>query len=393
MRKQLVCHACGADGVETFYEVLGVPAHSVLLMRTRREALDYPTGDIVLGVCRCCGFIANVCFDPALHEYSERYEETQGFSPTFNAFHLRLADRLIERYDLHDKDIVEIGCGKGEFLALLCERGGNRGLGIDPSYVAERAPEGTGSRVRFINEFYSERHASEPADLVCCKMTLEHISDVAAFVGRIGRSLARATDTVVFFQVPDAGRILRETAFWDVYYEHCSYFTGGSLARLFRASGFAIRHVETEYDEQYLTLEARPGSDDAHARLPAEDDAETVVTAAERYGEQSRRVLADWKRRLAELAAENRRVVIWGGGSKGVAFLTTLGLGDEIDCAVDINPYKQGFFMPGTGHEVVAPSALRERRPDVVIIMNPIYRDEVARGLAALDVDAELVTV
>ena len=94
-----------------FYEFEGVPVHSVLLLPTRGDAMDCPRGDIALGFCRACGFISNVAFDPSLHEYSSRYEATQAFSPTFNAFAHRLATRLIDQYDLHGKDVIEIGCG------------------------------------------------------------------------------------------------------------------------------------------------------------------------------------------------------------------------------------------------------------------------------------------
>ena len=104
-----VCPTCGARQRVVFYEARQVPAHSVLLMPTREEALGYPKGDVTLALCEVCGLISNVTFDPGLHEYSGRYEETQGFSSTFNAFHRRLAERLIQRYDLHGKDVVEIG--------------------------------------------------------------------------------------------------------------------------------------------------------------------------------------------------------------------------------------------------------------------------------------------
>ena len=83
---------------------------------SREEALAFPRGDIELGVCTGCGFICNPAFDPKRTEYSGRYEETQAFSPTFNKFHLALATELVERFELQGKTVVEIGCGKGEFL-------------------------------------------------------------------------------------------------------------------------------------------------------------------------------------------------------------------------------------------------------------------------------------
>ncbi|GAG03126.1 unnamed protein product, partial [marine sediment metagenome] len=144
--------------------------------------MNFPKGDIALGFCNICGFIANVAFDPSLHEYSSRYEGTQGFSPTFNAFHRKLANHLIDRYDLYGKDIIEIGCGQGEFLTLLCELGGNRGVGFDPAYARGRNECGDKNRVTFINNFYSEKYNNYRGDFICCKMTLEHIQQTADFV-------------------------------------------------------------------------------------------------------------------------------------------------------------------------------------------------------------------
>jgi SAM-dependent methyltransferase len=253
------CPSCDAVGMSIFYELQSVPLHSVLLLSTRQKALDYPTGDIALGFCPICGFISNVAFDSSLQEYSSGYEATQAFSPTFSAFAHRLAERLIDQYDLRGKDIIEIGCGQGEFLTMLCELGGNRGVGFDPAYVGPRTESQAQNRITFIKDFYSERYADYRGDFVCCKMTLEHIQRPADFVSTVRRSLGDQSDTIVFFQVPDVLRILRERAFWDIYYEHCSYFSLGSLARLFRKCGFDVIRLAKEYDGQYLMIEARPG--------------------------------------------------------------------------------------------------------------------------------------
>ena len=82
--------------------------------------------------------------------------------------------------------------------------------------------------------------------------------------------------------------------------------------------------------------------------------------------------------------------MIWGAGSKGVGFLSTLGISDEIACAVDVNPAKHGMFMPGTGHEIVGPERLREVRPGLVVVMNPVYADEIRHDLEQLGVSAEV---
>jgi hypothetical protein len=60
---------------------------------------------------------------------------------------------------------------------------------------------------------------------------------------------------------------------------------------------------------------------------------------------------------------------------------------------VDINPYKHGTYMAGTGQEIVGPEFLRAYRPDVVIVMNPIYCNEIQRDLDGMGITAELMPV
>jgi SAM-dependent methyltransferase len=382
------CPSCGAAGMTAFYEMGGAPVHSVLLMRSREEAVGHPRGDIRLAHCSACGFIANTTFDATLHEYSPDCEETQGFSPTFSAFADKLAQRLVSDYDIRGKDVLEIGCGKGEFLHRLCLLGDNRGIGIDPAYLPERSPELKG-RLRFIQELYSAKHDHLPADVVCCRHTLEHIAPVADFVRIVREAIGPRMDTLVFFDLPETTRVLREAAFWDVYYEHCSYFTPGSLTRLFRASGFDILELDVDYDGQMILLVARPAPAPTGPALPSESGLAEIATLVTRFEDAAPAHIAGWQLRVRELAASGR-VAIWGAGSKAVAFLTTTGLAEEVGVLVDINPHKQGMFMPGTGHPVVAPAALVDYDPDDVIVMNPIYCDEIRRDLDRMGLSPRL---
>ncbi|MBL8056982.1 MAG: methyltransferase domain-containing protein, partial [Anaerolineales bacterium] len=387
---QSTCPACGAAAGPAFYSLAGAPVHSVLLLETRAAAVGYPRGELQLGLCERCGFIWNMAFDPGRHEYSAKYEATQAYSATFNAFHRRLAEHLIQRYDLHGKDLIEIGCGQGEFLSLLCELGGNRGVGFDPAYVAGRVEGPARNQLRFVADFYSEQYVAERCDFLCCKMTLEHIQPVAEFAGTVRRAVGERPGTVVFFQIPHVTRILRDVAFWDLYYEHCSYFSPGSLARLFRRAGFDVLDLWTDYDDQYLMIEARPGTGAGRPPLAAEEPPAALAQEVAAFTARFAEARAAWQARVAALRAAGQRAVIWGGGSKGVAFLTTLGLQAEIPYAVDINPRKHGTFMAGTGQEIVGPERLREYRPDVVIVMNPIYCAEIQAELDRLGVPAQL---
>ncbi len=393
MPAQNLCPNCETGELQPFYDVANVPAHSVLLLETREEALFYPRGNIRLGLCNVCGFISNILFDTSLHEYSARYEETQGYSETFNAFARELAQSLIERYDIHGRNVLEIGCGKGEFIVQICELGGNHGIGIDPAYVANRSLAQSSERVSFITDFYSEQYAHLQADFVICKMTLEHIPRTLDFVRMIRRTLTAKPDTVVFFQVPDVTRILKEQGFWDIYYEHCSYFTAGSLARLFRRSDFDLLGLSRGYGDQYLLIEARPGSGQGRRFPELEDDLETNRHDVLHFQACIETQLQNWRTYVRELHGRGGRIVLWGSGSKGVAFLTTLGVTEEIIYTVDINPNKHGHYMAGSGQEIVAPAFLATYQPDVVIAMNPLYCAEIQRELDHLNVRAELIAI
>jgi SAM-dependent methyltransferase len=390
MTKLHTCPGCGANGMQVFHRQEAVPSNSCILLDSREEALAYPCGRIELAFCPKCGFISNMAFDAKLTEYSGRYEETQGFSETFNVFHRGLANRLIERHNLREKDILEIGCGKGEFLLLLAELGGNRGVGFDPGVHQERVGGEAAERVRFIADFYSEKYTDYAADFVCCKMTLEHIHPTAEFIGTVRRAIGARWNTAVFFQIPESIRIVQDCAFEDIYYEHCSYFTAGSLGRLFRSQGFDVITLETEYGDQYLTIEARPSQSIPTPPLPLEDDLAEVARFVDQFPGKFEEKRETWRRRVQEAAAKGQKIVLWGSGSKGVSFLTTLDIGNAIEYAVDINPYRRGHYMPTTGQEIVGPEFLTEYRPDVVILMNAIYREEVSRNLQRLGLAPDL---
>lgn len=394
MNEKAACPSCTSKDLRVFHRAKGVPVNSCLSLESREEALAFPRGDIALAFCQNCGFIFNAAFDESLLEYSERYDPTQAFSETFNRWHLKLAEELVERYGLHGKRIIEIGCGKGEFLTMLCELGANSGIGFDPSVNPERTRAPKAGEAKFIQDFYSEQYAGCEGDFVCCKMTLEHIAPTADFVGTVRRAVGDDSETVVFFQVPDVLRILEERAFWDIYYEHCNYFSAGSLARLFRRGGFAVQAVGRDYDDQYLMIDCRPsdGSEGLDL-LTDERDMDQLGKLVDEFAHQLPHALAGWRSKVGRYREDGKRVVIWGAGSKGVAFLTTLGLGeDAVEFAVDINPHRQGQFMATTGQEIIGPQRLAQHEPDVVIVMNPIYKQEIEADLQSLGLSPDVLT-
>ena len=387
------CPACGAGDLRVFHSQDGVPSHSVLMLDSQEEALGFPRGDLRIAFCSACGFVTNTVFDVTKNAYSTSYEESQAFSPRFNAFATELAQRWIDTYDIHGKTVLEIGCGKGSFLELITKLGDNKGIGVDPSARYDRLDDPEG-RITLVQDLYTEKYSDLPADVVICRHTLEHIHPVAEFMTQVRRAIGDRPETIVLFELPDVQRVLDDLGFWDVYYEHCSYFSAGSLARLFRRTGFEVLDVRREYDDQYLTIDARPSTVPAPGEpLPIEDDIARLTVSVDRFATDLPPRLDAWRRQLRDIHAAGGRSVVWGGGSKGVTYVNTLQVGDAVTAMVDINPFMQGKFLAGAGIEIVAPERLVDIRPEVVFLMNPIYLDEVQADLDRLGVDAKLVPV
>jgi hypothetical protein len=375
------------------YRVPRIPIHSCILLDTAEEARAFPRRDLELAYCDSCGFIFNHLFDEAVMGYSTNFEESQHFSGTFNSFAKRLASEVAEKCAIAGKHVLEIGCGKGEFLRELCSVGGATGLGIDPGYRPDAGRATPNDQLQFITDFFSDKYAHLSADVIVCRHTLEHIPAVASFVGSIRKMIGSRNNTTVFFETPDAKRVLAEGAFWDIYYEHCSYFSPGAHARPFRNQGFDVTELCLLFDDQYIIQYAKPESRRSAARLPLEHDLAEMHDLAATFPKRVKEVQENWRTRVRSAWRDGRRIVLWGGGSKAVSFVTTLGLTEEIAAAVDINPYKQGKFMPGTGHPVIAPKELLDQPPDLVIVMNPIYVPEIKSSLHELGLTPEIVAL
>ena len=375
-----------------FYEQPHVPVHSCLLIDNRDEAVSFPRGDIRLSICEQCGFIWNSAFDPALMNYAGEYEETQNYSATFRRFQSRLIKKLVQRHQLYGKRILEIGCGKGEFLVELCCEGNNVGIGFDPGFQQDRIDAGAHGSVQFVKDYFSESYAGIQTDFACCRQTLEHIARPNEFL-RCIRDAITSEDYVIHFQLPDTRRVLQEAAFWDVYYEHCSYFCPESLESLFRSVGFEVTNVSIEYDNQYLLLDALPARNAGKLLHESSDFATELGSLAERFAEQVESFRKHWRLRIDRFVANRQRVAVWGSGSKAVAFLNCINVGDAVKDVVDINPRKHGKYLPGTGHEIIGPESLVKLPPDIVIAMNPIYLEEIQAELDRRQVKATVISI
>ena len=383
----MMCPVCGSVALAEFLFRERVPVHQNLLMRDQAAAMNIPRGNLDLVACHDCGFICNHAFDPQKIMYGEDYENTQACSPSFNEYLDGLVRHMIVEQDVRDCHVVEVGCGNGLFLRKLVAYDGANisGHGFDPSYRG--ADSELNGRLKFSTRYYDSECADVPADVVVCRHVIEHVARPLQVLEDIKKALALSPKARIFFETPCVEWILENLVVWDFFYEHCSYFSAASLATAFQVAGFEVQSVQHVFQGQYLWLEATLPK----TPPPIEKKPGTLVAQAQRFAQLESRLKEDWRRKICDRVPEDK-VALWGAGAKGVTFANLIdGSREFIDCLVDLNPLKQGHYVPGTGHPIVSYETLPARGVSTAILMNPNYREENLALLRAAQANVELI--
>jgi SAM-dependent methyltransferase len=378
------CPVCGFVAEEPFLIIGSVPVNPSALWPTARTARAAPSGDIALALCEDCGTIWNLRFDGTLLTYDERYESSLHFSDGFRQFSTSLADELAARHRLAGKRVVEIGCGKGEFLALLCERAGCSGIGFDPSYDGE-ADGRAGGRLEFIREPFANGNGVPDADLVICRHVIEHLAEPVTLLSNLRRSL-NGRPVSLYVEVPAAEYLLREHTVWDLIYTHVTYFSAPALRRLLLCSGYEVLDSGFSFGGQYLWAEVTTAARTSHAS----QDGDGVPAVVHNFARHASSKCERWGRVLMGLL-EKGPVALWGAGAKGVTFLNVVAGADAIRWVVDVNPRKHGSFVPGTGQQIIAPEELPHDGDGAVVVMNPLYRAEISSRLRSVGFGGQVI--
>jgi hypothetical protein len=316
---------------------------------TSAAAMQCERGDVVLVEDDSSGLIYNDAFDPAKLVYDGNYQNEQAHSGVFQE-HLENVSDIVSRH-FFGQSLIEVGCGKGYFLEHL-QRTGYHVTGIDPAY------DGTNPSVikaRF------EPGLGLSAEGIVLRHVLEHIQDPLKFLANIRE--ANGGKGTVYIEVPCFDWICRHRAWFDIFYEHVNYFRRDNFLQIFGT----IHEAGHVFGGQYLYAIAELAS----LRRPSMHQDSGVNFPVDFLGDI---------KHFTALPKAGKRRAIWGGASKGVIFaLYMRRAGVDIDMVIDINPAKQGRYLPATGLRVASPAeALQSLKPgDDVFVMNPNYLEEI----------------
>lgn len=393
---KIPCPLCGSRGLRIFYSVKSVPASCNRLWTNKNDALNCPKGDIRLAFCPHCTFISNIAIEPQKNQYDNQYDNSLYYSAHFQGFARKLAAELVQRYDLYGKRIVEIGGGKVDFLSLMISLGNNTGFRIDPFDSKTEAVE------QLANGFVSSSlrplqlaSKNDGIDFIFSYHELEHMNNPVNFLRDLRLTIAQNPYVRLFFAVPNVLRAFEDGDFTDVIYEHVSYFTVPSLRFLFSSCGFSLSDIEeTEgeiFDSIYVDATIRR-KETAGTESVSKTTAMQIEKSIHQFTAKTTKNIQGLSEQVETLLNEGNRIVVWGVGARGVTILNIL-KENRIEYAVDINPRKQGLYVPGTGQKIVQPSFLSDYKPDFVLVSNAPYKAEIQKTLDALKIDATFLHI
>ncbi|MFC1512831.1 class I SAM-dependent methyltransferase [Thermodesulfobacteriota bacterium] len=331
---------------QELYTVDQLPIFQNLMYDSEAEAKACPKGDVRLVENLETGLIYNASFRPELMVYDAHYQNEQAVSPIFQQ-HLDSVVKLIKR-TMGQEHLVELGCGKGSFLEILLGAGFDV-TGFDPTY------EGTNPRIT--RDYFGPGMGINANGLVL-RHVLEHIKDPISFLQHLRKS--NGGSGLIYIEVPCFDWICTHRAWFDVFYEHVNYFRLSDFHRIFDT----VIESGHFFGDQYIYVVA----DLAGLNVP------------ELNARQHVDFPGDF---LLSLKAQNRtdcKSAVWGGASKGVIFtLLKLRIGQSVDLIIDINPSKQGKYVPATGLKVYSPENGLARLPkgSTIYVMNSNYREEI----------------
>jgi SAM-dependent methyltransferase len=343
-----------------------------------------------LQVCANCWLVQTEDYAAAEELFSPDYAYFSSVSQGWLDHAARHSASMIERQKLSPRSfVIEVASNDGYLLRNFVAAG-IPCLGIEPTASTAAAAEKIG--VPTLRQYFGAALGAElassgrAADVIFGNNVYAHVPDINDFT-RALRAALKPGGTISL-EFPHLLRLMLETQFDTVYHEHFSYLSLTAVARIFQAAGLRVFDVD-EIDTHGGSLRIYGcHSEDARANTPAvarilADEKNAGLTDLATYRAFQRRADAVKNALVAFLIEQKRagkHVAAYGAAAKGNTLLNYGGVKpDLLSFVCDAAPSKQGKFLPGCHVPILAPAALRERKPDVVLILPWNIAGEVAR--------------
>ena len=386
-----LCRHCKSPMPQVFLDLGHAPPSNAYLAPERLNAPE-TTFPLRLRVCDNCWLVQTEDFTEADSLFDADYAYFSSTSKSWLDHAARYAAQMTARLGLGpDSHVIEVASNDGYLLRNFVAAG-IPCLGVEPTASTAAAAEALGIPV--LREFFGRdlgaRLAAEgrAADLIAGNNVYAHVPDINDFTK--GLAAALKPEGVITLEFPHLMRLVEFCQFDTVYHEHFSYLSLLAVSRIFAAAGLRVfdveelpthggslrvhgchagaSHAQTEAARAVLAEERARGMDGAGFYSGFQDRADAVKNGLLRF-------LLDAKR-------DGKTVAGYGAAAKGNTLLNYAGVKpDLLPFVCDAAPSKQGKVMPGSHIPIMAPDALRDTRPDYIVILPWNIADEVRRQL------------
>ena len=341
-------------------------------------------------------YVCDQCFLVQLQEFVSpdaifsEYAYFSSFSSSWVEHARHYCESMIDRFHLGaNSKVMEIASNDGYLLQHFVARN-IPVLGIEPAAnVAKAAVEkGVPTTVRFFGLKTADEIAKEHGrpNLLLGNNVLAHVPDINDFVGGMKHLLA--PEGLITMEFPHLMRLMAENQFDTIYHEHFSYLSFVAVERIFAHHGITLFDVEELrthggslriYGRHAENTAFEIGNRVNELRQREIDDGFLTLDRYRGFDEQVKHTKRKLLSFLIEAKESGKKVVGYGAPGKGNTLLNYCGIRtDFLEFTTDANPYKQGKYTPGTRIPILAPSAIREARPDYVLILPWNLKDEIS---------------
>lgn len=387
------CRSCGGV-LHEFVDLGASPLCESFLAPEQLDAMEpiYPLKVMICGRC----FLAQVKEYVAPASIFREYAYFSSYSQSWLNHVRTFVEAAIPRFHLGASSrVVELASNDGYLLQYFVAHGVPV-LGIDPAENVAKAAEARGvpTLTRFFDAALARELAAEggAADLVVGNNVLAQVPNLDDFLDGVATILK--PDGVASFEFPHLLRLIEGNQFDTIYHEHFWYFSLFAMAQLLAAHGLRVFDVEElPTHGGSLRVFARRADREERVARPAvgaliEHETQAGLADVGRYAAFAERV-RETKRSLLYFLIEakraGKRIAGYGAPGKANTLLNYCGVGpDFLDYTVDRNPYKQGKYTPGTRIPIRPPEAIRETKPDFLLILPWNLKDEVVEQMACI---------
>ncbi|MBS5882713.1 MAG: methyltransferase domain-containing protein [Lachnoanaerobaculum sp.] len=321
-----------------------------------KEELDKDCGiEVSLCVCEDCGLVQ--LKNDAVYYYRDVIR-AGGYSTTMEALRKSQYKHFIEFASLEGKKIIEVGCGRGEFLGMLSDFP-VEGYGTEHKKDLVEIAKEAGLRV---DEDFPEREdhifKNGPFDAFMSFNFLEHQPNPRTYLKAIYNNLC--DEGYGLITVPSFEYIMEQNSFYEIIPDHIAYYSFESLTHLLNICGFEVLEKETvNRDTISMIVKKRKLPDICGIISKKNDIATEVVETVKKY-------------------AKAGKIAIWGASHQGFTLCATTGIADYVYCIIDSAPFKQGKYAPASHIPIISPDEARKRKLEAIIIVAPGYTNEIA---------------